>query len=642
MHLRDLPRPARLLVVGTAATGVAALAACLFLPPAQDVVSATIFLVLAFVVAWKRVKIHVASISLGFVVVLAALFHCGTLVAVAAAVINTLACFLVRDPGEAKPNGVVIVYNASALAVAAFAAGGAHGWVGPAAEGMGLPWPELWGGAAAVVAYHGLSVASLGLITTLCRSELDIRRWWRELLATAPAYFAGGAMALALDQALVYTGRWAFVVGLPFAYLIHSAYRTQAESVRKELRLLRERAESGEKMAHLYLSVVEVLSNAIDVKDHGTLQHVQRVHSLARAVAEGLGLMGDELEAVKIGAVLHDIGKLAVPDHILHKPGRLTDAEFRMVQQHAAAGEAILRPIDFGVPVANIIRHHHEKLDGTGYPDGLAGDEIAPGARILAVIDVYDALVSDRPYRKAWTSEMALEQLRKEAGASFDPVVVEALAEALAAGVADSVSDADGTPALLIGPPGEPAAPSDTDELIENRVAEKARHYVLQGLVDLTHGLHRALAIVAYELAPSGVEIDAVAAVGPAAGQFDLLRLPVACGVSGRAAREGSVSVGSAAGEFASLARATPEDLGGAAVTALPIVGSSGRSLAVLSLYHADPARSEAFVSDPTVRAALALAARQLERVGGVPRIPAELPPWPEAQVFLAETAGGA
>ncbi len=641
MHLRDLPRPAQLLVVGTYVAGATALVACFSLPPARDIIAATVFLALAFVVAWKRVKIHVASISLGFVLVFASLFHCGTLVAVAAAVINSLACCLIRERGETKPSPLVITYNAAALAVAAFAAGALYNRVFLAMSTTWLPWPELWAAIAAIMAYHSLSVASLGLITTLCRSELDVPRWWRELLATAPAYFAGGAIALALDQALVYTGRWAFVIGLPFAYLIHTAYRTQADSVGKELRLLRERADAGEKMAHLYLSVVEVLSNAIDVKDHGTLQHVQRVHSLARAVAQRLGLTGGDLEAVKIGAVLHDIGKLAVPDYILHKPGRLTDAEFRLVKHHAAAGEAILRPIDFGVPVASIIRHHHEKLDGTGYPDGLAGDEIALGARILAVIDVYDALVSDRPYRRAWTSERALAQLRQEAGTSFDPKVVEALAAALAEGVADSVSDAV-EPAPP--PPASEEVADDTptpDEMVENRVMQEARHYVLRGLVDLVTSQNRLLAVVAYELSASGVEIDPVAASGPCAAQFDLLRLPVECGVSGRAAREGVHASGSAAGEFASLARATPEDLFTASVTALPITGSGGRTLAVLSLYHADPARSAGFNDDLTLRAAICLAAHQLERIGGTPTLAQNLPVWPRAHVALPETAGG-
>ena len=641
MRLRDLPGPARLLVLGTYALGAAAAVACLQLPAARDPVAAAVFLVLAFVVAWKRVRIHVATISLGFVVVLAALLHCGTRVAVAAAVINTLACRVLRRPDEAQPSSMVVVaYNAAALALAAFVAGTLHARLLTAATAAWLPWPELWAAATAVAAYHSSSVLSIGLMTTLCRSELNLGRWWGELLRTAPAYVAAGAIGLALDQALDHGGRWAFVVGLPFAYLIHSAYRTQADSVRKELSLLRERAESGEKMAHLYLSVVEVLSNAIDVKDHGTLQHVQRVHSLTRAVAERLGLSGDEFEAVKIGAVLHDIGKLAVPDHILQKPGRLTDAEFRLVQQHAAAGEAILRPIDFGVPVAGLIRHHHEKLDGTGYPDGLAGDEIALGARILAVIDVYDALVSDRPYRKAWTSAMALEQLRKEAGTSFDPRVVEALADALAAGVADSISDAE-TPVLAETSDSVLLDSLQRDRLLESRIAEEARRFVLQGLVDLTASRHRALAVVAYEPAPSAIEIDAVAAAGPCAEGFALLRLPVDRGVSGQAAREGAIAIGSVTGEFASLARATPEGLLGAAVTALPLLAFNGEPRAILAVYHADPARSETFISDVTLQAALSLAARQLERINGSAPSLAEFLPPTDAELLLADSAGG-
>jgi len=618
MRLRDLPRPAMMLVVGMYAAGAAAAAACLFLPPPRDVVSATVFLVLAFLVAGKRAKIQpqVASISLGFVLVFAALFRCGTVVAMAAAGTNTLACYLLRDRSKPQPSLFAVGYNMASLAVAAYAAGTLYSQVLVRATSAEVPWPEVWAAMGAVLVYHGFSVVALGLVSTLYRMELDVRRWWGELLATAPVYLAGGALALALEQAIVHAGRWVFILGLPFAYIIHRAYQVQAQKVGDELRLLQERVAAGEKMARLYLSVVEALSNAIEVKDHATLEHVRRVHGLAREVAEKLGMTGDELEAVKIGAVLHDIGKLAVPDYILQKPGRLTEAEFSLVRGHAAAGEAILRPIDFGVPVATIIRHHHEKLDGSGYPDGLSGDEISLGSRVLAVIDVYDALVSDRPYRKAWTSEMALEHLRKEAGTSFDPAVVEALAEVLEGSASDPAPAPEEASLQLDTCLPESAEPP-LDETTAARIVEEARRYVLQGLVDQAATRYPLLAAVAYDIDRRTAELDAVAASGPCAGAFGLLRLPIDWGVSGRVAHQGAIAVGPAAEDFAGCAEGVPAALAGEFVTAVPITDCRGAAIAVLSLYHTDGNGQNGAQADHWLHAALALAARQLDLIDG-------------------------
>jgi putative nucleotidyltransferase with HDIG domain len=630
------------LVVGMYAAGAAAAAACLFLPPPRDVLSATVFLVLAFFVAGKRVKIQpqVASISLGFVLVFAALFRCGTLVAMAAAVTNTLACYVLRDRNERQPSLFALAYNVAALVVAAYAAGALHTYLLPGAALAGIPWPEVWAAAAAVLAYHALSVMALGLVSTLCRMELDVRRWWGELLATAPIYLAGGALALALDEAIVHAGRWVFILGLPFAYIIHRTYQVQAQKVGNELRLLHERVAAGEKMARLYLSVVEALSNAIEVKDHGTLEHVRRVHGLAREVAERLGMTGDDLEAVKIGAVLHDIGKLAVPDYILRKPGRLTEEEFNLVRGHAAAGEAILRPIDFGVPVASIIRHHHEKLDGSGYPDGLCGDEISLGSRVLAVIDVYDALVSDRPYRKAWTTEMALEHLRKEAGTSFDPAVVDALAGVLEAHPPDPGPACEEVSLQTETGPPEPTEPP-LDETAAARITEEARRHVLQGLADQAATRHRLLAAVAYDANHRTAELDAVAATGSCAGAFNLLRLPFDWGASGRAGCRGAAETGPAPEDFAGCVGGVPAGLRGASVTAMPVLDGRGATVAVLSLYHAERDGLNGPQADEGLRAIVSLAGRQLELLAGGDGAPQPPVVWHTHRSALEEIVAG-
>ena len=139
-----------------------------------------------------------------------------------------------------------------------------------------------------------------------------------------------------------------------------------------------------------------------------------------------MGLHGPELEGLKTGALLHDIGKLGVPEYVLLKPGRLTDEEFAKVKKHPEIGAAILDPVDFPWPVLPVVKYHHEKWDGSGYPEGLKGEEIPLTARILAVGDVYDALTSNRSYRHAMTHEEALETIREGVGTHFDPKVAEA------------------------------------------------------------------------------------------------------------------------------------------------------------------------------------------------------------------------
>jgi len=162
-------------------------------------------------------------------------------------------------------------------------------------------------------------------------------------------------------------------------------------------------------------SVILSLAHSVESKHSGTDGHSDRLAEFAIQLGESLGLSGDELEQLHLGCLLHDIGKLAVPDFILLKPGPLNPEETGIVRRHPVAGERICAPLKCLRPVLPLIRHHHERMDGTGYPDGLVGDEIPLGARILQIADVYDALTSDRPYRKALSSSEALEILRQEA-----------------------------------------------------------------------------------------------------------------------------------------------------------------------------------------------------------------------------------
>jgi HD-GYP domain-containing protein (c-di-GMP phosphodiesterase class II) len=168
-------------------------------------------------------------------------------------------------------------------------------------------------------------------------------------------------------------------------------------------------------------------------KDPYTEEHTRRVALRAAQVGDELGLSPGRLRDLAIGGLLHDIGKLAVPDAILKKPGPLTDAEYHVVMQHVYTGDALLKELGgFSPTVHRLVRGHHERFDGSGYPRAVAGDPIPLDVAILAVCDVYDALISERVYRKAWSHERALEHLRAGAGKLFDANCVEALADVLA------------------------------------------------------------------------------------------------------------------------------------------------------------------------------------------------------------------
>jgi GAF domain-containing protein len=173
-----------------------------------------------------------------------------------------------------------------------------------------------------------------------------------------------------------------------------------------------------------------------------------------------MGIEGAELEGVNTGTLLHDIGKLGVPEYVLLKPGRLTAEEFDKIKKHPEIGAAILDPVEFPWPVLPRCQYHHEKWDGTGYPEGLKGEDIPRIARVMAVADVYDALTSSRPYRQAWSHERAIATIRQDSGTHFDPAVVEAFLEVIEDLAPETAADREGAPAPAPGSErgGNPAA----------------------------------------------------------------------------------------------------------------------------------------------------------------------------------------
>jgi diguanylate cyclase (GGDEF)-like protein/putative nucleotidyltransferase with HDIG domain len=247
--------------------------------------------------------------------------------------------------------------------------------------------------------------------------------YWKERYLWMLPYYVGMAVLAGLFTAASELFRGWQIPFITFlaGYLVFRSYR-----------LYMGRLEDGrvhaEEVASLHLRTIEALALAIDAKDETTHDHLQRVQVYAVEIARELRLPPDAIEAVRAASLLHDIGKLAVPEHIISKPGRLTPEEFEKMKIHPVVGSEILERVKFPYPVVPIVRSHHEKWDGTGYPDGLKGEEIPVGARILSAVDCLDALSTDRQYRKALPLDRAIGVVVQEAGRSFDPRVVEILA----------------------------------------------------------------------------------------------------------------------------------------------------------------------------------------------------------------------
>jgi diguanylate cyclase (GGDEF)-like protein/putative nucleotidyltransferase with HDIG domain len=265
---------------------------------------------------------------------------------------------------------------------------------------------------------------TLPVATIICLTEhKDLRKIWADCYFwSLPYYLAGGAIAGMVRWANEKVGWQATLLALPAMFVIYRSYRLYVTKLQNEKKHVSE-------MAQLHLRTIEALALAIEAKDQTTHDHLERVRIYAVEIAKKLNLPKDELEALRAAALLHDIGKLAVPEHIISKPGRLTPEEFEKMKIHPIVGAEILERVKFPYPVVPIVRSHHERWDGAGYPDGLAGEEIPMGARILSAVDCLDALATDRQYRKALPLHDAMQKVINESGRAYDPRVVKVLEE---------------------------------------------------------------------------------------------------------------------------------------------------------------------------------------------------------------------
>ena len=320
------------------------------------------------------------------------------------------------DPVKVLFNVAGMMANASALTYLSY-----HWLVGK----FGANKPILLMVAALVFFFANTLPISIVIALTEGKSS---RKVWSECYFWSFPYYLVGAAAVGLVGIVNRSAGWeTSLLVLPLIYWVYRSYRLYLGRLEAEKERVEVEKRHVEQIASLNMRTIEALALAIEAKDHTTHTHLQRVRTYAVAVATQLNMPDSEIEALRAAALLHDIGKLAVPEQIINKPGKLTPEEFEKMKVHPLVGAEILERVAFPYPVAPIVRSHHERWDGTGYPEGLSGLEIPIGARILAAVDCLDALASHRQYRPALPLVEAMAKVKEKAGTWFDPQVVEIL-----------------------------------------------------------------------------------------------------------------------------------------------------------------------------------------------------------------------
>ena len=376
------------------------------------------YFVMSALAAGLRVSMptYSGTLSINFLFVLIGLVHLtrSELVILGGAA-TVIQCLLTRSR---LPDPPKILFNLAVSTIAVHVAS----MVYLAMPSDGSVADETWRLAPAALALFLLHTVPVAI--AIAWSEgLRVLPTWRECSLWSLPYTVGGAAVAGSFATLSHRIGWQLsLLVLPVVYLITRSYQLHLARVDDGMR-------HAEELAGLHLRTIEALALAIEAKDSTTANHLERVQTYAIEIGKIMRISSAELEALRAAALLHDIGKLAVPEHILSKPGRLTPDEFEKMKIHPIVGADIIERANFPYPVAPIVRCHHERWNGEGYPDGLRGTAIPIGARILSAVDAFDALSTDRQYRRALPINEAIAFVQKESGQAFDPDVVSVLVQ---------------------------------------------------------------------------------------------------------------------------------------------------------------------------------------------------------------------
>lgn len=274
--------------------------------------------------------------------------------------------------------------------------------------------------AIAATVYFLANTVPLASILAWESGTSPLKQWSQEFPWYLPFYLVGAMLAAGANLIGNLFGWMTSLLLIPMVYTVYRAYQAQ-------MAIVRDRERHIVETEALHLRTIEGLAMAVEAKDENTHRHLMRVRVYVSELGKMMGLDKPMMQALLTAAYLHDIGKLAVPEHIINKPGKLTHEEFEKIKIHPVVGADILERVRFPYPVVPIVRSHHESWDGSGYPDGLKGEEIPIGARILTAVDCFDALASDRPYRRAKPLHEAMAFVKSRAGIQFDPAVIDLL-----------------------------------------------------------------------------------------------------------------------------------------------------------------------------------------------------------------------
>jgi diguanylate cyclase (GGDEF)-like protein/putative nucleotidyltransferase with HDIG domain len=414
--LEPLPRKARLYIAATTFLGALSFFSAMAAWESPDFFKYAGFLLVAIASSGMRIRVPgiTGTLSLTFLFVLFGILDLNPAETILLGCIVTMVqCYWSQS---ARARREQIIFNVSSMALAIAIAEAVFHSAALTSHHVDPPLRL----AAATCALFLANTVPIAVVISLTEGASFVDTWRECHFWSLPYYLGGAALAEAASYLNHLVGWQAVLLTGPAMYLIYRSYRLYLDRLENE-------KKHAEEVSGLHLRTIEALALAIDAKDHTTHDHLQRVQLYAMELAKELNLTPQEQEALRAAAMLHDIGKLAVPEHIISKPGRLTPEEFEKMKIHPVVGAEILERVKFPYPVCPIVRAHHEKWDGSGYPNGLAGEDIPIGARILSAVDCLDALASDRQYRRALPLDEAMKIVRDESGKAFDPRVVEVL-----------------------------------------------------------------------------------------------------------------------------------------------------------------------------------------------------------------------
>ena len=408
----SLPIAARAVVVLFGLAGLRELIHALRAIHLQNYASLALMLLLAVAAALMRVQLIGGKSTLSMLtpVVLASLLMLGADAAVLIGV-----CGMVVSCVSSKRRAIEVVFNAAVIALSVSMAGMAYNQTLSAGEASLSE--EFVGTLVASFVYFLCDSLYLSLIISLAKRKSILRVWHDTYLYTAPSFFIAGELSFAAVKLTAAFHPIALLVLVPVFYSTFYSYRVYLQN-------LEEQKKHAEEMSALYSSTLSTLALTIDAKDKNTHGHIQRVQKYSRAIAEAMKLEEKQVETIAAAALLHDIGKLAVPDYILGKTGALTPEEMKKMQLHPQLGYDIISNIKFPYPVANSVLAHHERWDGEGYPKGLRGKDIPLGARVLAIADAFDAVTANRDPESPETIQAGVKAVREGSGTFFDPEIV--------------------------------------------------------------------------------------------------------------------------------------------------------------------------------------------------------------------------